>query len=318
MDGQDAGSTVRYLIRDRDGKYPALVDMMLADAGIKAGRSGVQMPDERDHPTVGADLPPGAAGKHAGVTAVLDAPTHTYATAGTYTVRLTVTGYGGSDTVVRTALIKVTTSPPPPPSCPDGTKLSFRWHYAVTGTSGSWSGTKTALCPSSLTLGPQAMAGDLKVSPGTTLSAGYDFTSPGNSATFSVTVNNPKVAGMCSLLWPSGALQHGSAHRGIGLEVPTAAGEPVPPAWNRFGGSMSSADWSTSTATRPDRFTFSVTRPGPPRQEHRTPPSVGHRLYWDSGEPAGPARRCPRESGCDAHRTRPDFNTDPEPAERRG
>jgi transposase InsO family protein len=44
MDLQDAGSNVRYLIRDRDGKYPAVFDTILADAGITVVRSGVQMP----------------------------------------------------------------------------------------------------------------------------------------------------------------------------------------------------------------------------------------------------------------------------------
>lgn len=44
MDLQDAGSNARYLIRDRDGKYPALFDTILADAGIKTVRSGVQKP----------------------------------------------------------------------------------------------------------------------------------------------------------------------------------------------------------------------------------------------------------------------------------
>jgi transposase InsO family protein len=44
MDLQDAGSNVRYLIRDRDGKYPAAFDTILADAGIMILRSGVQMP----------------------------------------------------------------------------------------------------------------------------------------------------------------------------------------------------------------------------------------------------------------------------------
>lgn len=42
MDLQDAGSTTRYLIRD--GKYPALFDAVLADSGITAVPSGVQMP----------------------------------------------------------------------------------------------------------------------------------------------------------------------------------------------------------------------------------------------------------------------------------
>ena len=44
MDLQDVGSTVRYLIRDRDGKYPAVFDTILADAGITIVRSGVRMP----------------------------------------------------------------------------------------------------------------------------------------------------------------------------------------------------------------------------------------------------------------------------------
>ena len=34
MDLEDAGSQVKYLIRDRDGKYPALFDAILADTGI--------------------------------------------------------------------------------------------------------------------------------------------------------------------------------------------------------------------------------------------------------------------------------------------
>jgi transposase InsO family protein len=44
MDLQDAGSNARYLIWDRDGKYTALFDEILADAGIRIVRSGVQMP----------------------------------------------------------------------------------------------------------------------------------------------------------------------------------------------------------------------------------------------------------------------------------
>jgi transposase InsO family protein len=44
MDLQDAGCSVKYLIRDRDGKYPALFDAVLADAGIKIVRSGVRVP----------------------------------------------------------------------------------------------------------------------------------------------------------------------------------------------------------------------------------------------------------------------------------
>jgi transposase InsO family protein len=44
MDLQDAGSNARYLIRDRDGKYPAPFDTILADTGIKVVLSGVQVP----------------------------------------------------------------------------------------------------------------------------------------------------------------------------------------------------------------------------------------------------------------------------------
>jgi putative transposase len=38
------GCRARFLIRDRDGKYPALFDAILADTGIKVVLSGVQMP----------------------------------------------------------------------------------------------------------------------------------------------------------------------------------------------------------------------------------------------------------------------------------
>ena len=44
MDLEDAGRRVKYLIRDRDGKYSALFDAILADAGVTIVRSGVQMP----------------------------------------------------------------------------------------------------------------------------------------------------------------------------------------------------------------------------------------------------------------------------------
>jgi transposase InsO family protein len=44
MDLHDTGSSARYLIRDRDAKYPALFDAILADSGIEVVRSGVQIP----------------------------------------------------------------------------------------------------------------------------------------------------------------------------------------------------------------------------------------------------------------------------------
>ena len=81
----------------------------------------------------------------------------------------------------------------PSPPCPPGTKPNFRWHYSANGSPGGWSGPKSITCPGSLSMGPQAMEGDLKVSPGVTLKVGYDLSVPGNKASFSLTVNNPQV-----------------------------------------------------------------------------------------------------------------------------
>jgi len=44
MDLEDAGCRARFLIRDRDGKFPGLFDVILADAGIDVVLSGVRMP----------------------------------------------------------------------------------------------------------------------------------------------------------------------------------------------------------------------------------------------------------------------------------
>ena len=44
MDLEDAGCQARFLIRDRDGKFPGLFDVILADAGIDVVLSGVRMP----------------------------------------------------------------------------------------------------------------------------------------------------------------------------------------------------------------------------------------------------------------------------------
>ena len=44
MDLDDAGTRVKYLIRDRDGKYPALFDTILADVGITVVLSGIRRP----------------------------------------------------------------------------------------------------------------------------------------------------------------------------------------------------------------------------------------------------------------------------------
>jgi hypothetical protein len=76
--------------------------------------------------------------------------------------------------------------------CPAGTKANFRWHYTANGSAGGWSGTATHACPGSFTMGPQAM-GNLQVTPGTTLQAGYDFTLPGNSHSLTMTVSAARV-----------------------------------------------------------------------------------------------------------------------------
>ncbi|WP_066374638.1 integrase core domain-containing protein [Herbidospora mongoliensis] len=44
MDLEDAGGRARYLIRDRDGKFPVLIDEILADAGIQTVLTGVRVP----------------------------------------------------------------------------------------------------------------------------------------------------------------------------------------------------------------------------------------------------------------------------------
>jgi putative transposase len=44
MDLQDAGCRARWMIGDRDGKYPGLFDAVLADTGIKIVFTGVRMP----------------------------------------------------------------------------------------------------------------------------------------------------------------------------------------------------------------------------------------------------------------------------------
>ncbi|MGW0203690.1 integrase core domain-containing protein, partial [Nonomuraea sp. NPDC003201] len=44
MDLNDAGCRARYLIQDKDGKFPALMDEILADADIKTVLTGIRMP----------------------------------------------------------------------------------------------------------------------------------------------------------------------------------------------------------------------------------------------------------------------------------
>jgi 6-phosphogluconolactonase len=77
--------------------------------------------------------------------------------------------------------------PASPPS------VNVRWHYSANGGAGSWSGTGGAKCGKTITLGPQAMEGDLRVIPGATIKAGYDFTLPGNNKPWTVSFTEGKV-----------------------------------------------------------------------------------------------------------------------------
>jgi putative transposase len=44
MDLEDTGCRARFLIRDRDGKFPKLFDAVLSDAGIQVVLNGIRMP----------------------------------------------------------------------------------------------------------------------------------------------------------------------------------------------------------------------------------------------------------------------------------
>ncbi|GGP02159.1 integrase [Nonomuraea glycinis] len=44
MDLQDMGCRARFLVRDRDGKFPALMDEILANAGIRTVITGIRIP----------------------------------------------------------------------------------------------------------------------------------------------------------------------------------------------------------------------------------------------------------------------------------
>ncbi|MYU10071.1 integrase, partial [Streptomyces sp. SID8361] len=44
MNLEDVGCRARFMIRDRDGKFPGLFDDVLKDAGIEVVLTGIQMP----------------------------------------------------------------------------------------------------------------------------------------------------------------------------------------------------------------------------------------------------------------------------------
>ena len=101
--------------------------------------------------------------------------------------------FGGNSAVFEFTS-KAIKPPPTEEKCPvNPPKMNVRWHYSANGSAGSWSETGEAKCGKKITLGPQAMEGDLKVSPGKTIKAGYDFTLPGNKSPFMVSFTEGKV-----------------------------------------------------------------------------------------------------------------------------
>jgi hypothetical protein len=79
------------------------------------------------------------------------------------------------------------------PKCPTNPpKVSVRWHYSAGG-EGFWSVAREATCGHALTMGPEAMEGNLKVSPGKKIKAGYDFALPGTKKPFTTTFSEGKV-----------------------------------------------------------------------------------------------------------------------------
>ncbi len=95
-----------------------------------------------------------------GGTSSAQSPSHTYTSAGTYSVSLTVTGPGGNDTLTRTSYVTVGTAPAPPVASFTGSPTSgtapllVSFSDASTGSITSWSwtfgdgGTSSAQSPS--------------------------------------------------------------------------------------------------------------------------------------------------------------------------
>jgi hypothetical protein len=86
---------------------------------------------------------------------------------------------------------------------PTGATGTFTFTVTAKDNAGNTSTlTHTYYVASILTMGPQAMEGDLKVAPGTTLSVGYDFTMPGNHS--AATVQFVGAAVVFQARWVSG------------------------------------------------------------------------------------------------------------------
>ena len=105
-------------------------------------------------------------------------PTHTYAASGTYTVRLTVRGYSGSDTVARTGLITVTVPAPPDDYASTVAADGPSGHWRLGETSGTTAadatGAPAGAIKGGVTLGqPGALVGDANTAMAFDGSTGY-------------------------------------------------------------------------------------------------------------------------------------------------
>ncbi len=95
---------------------------------------------------------------------------------------------GCSTTLALFAMIDGTSALINPPS----SKVNLRFHYSADGSAGTWSGT-TAVNSGAITIGPQAMEGNLMVKPGDTLKVGYDLTIPGSHPSTALGFTNTTV-----------------------------------------------------------------------------------------------------------------------------
>ena len=120
--------------------------------------------------------------------------------------------------------------------------LQRQWKLGLVGRSG----TQTQSCGSSFSMGPQAMEGDLKLAPGTTIAAGYDFAVPGNHQSLFFTVTNPQV--VFTLQCVSGATPPPST---LTVTMPTQTYNVTNDQWTPSGDQQSSLVYQGS-ATVPD------------------------------------------------------------------
>ncbi len=132
------------------------------------------------------------------------------------------------------------------PACRPGVRVNFRWHYQASGSAGGWSATQTAPCPGTLRIGPQAMEGNLTVTPGTPLRVGYDFTLPGNKTALTVTVDQPRV--VFTVLCVSGATPTNAT---IVVPMPTQSYPLADDQWHPSGDQNSPLAYQ-GTVTVPD------------------------------------------------------------------